>query len=69
MAGDWPDEAHGIPIPLDNSGNPRLFVLADRAVGGVKLYRRMTEDEVTNWVESKTGQTKVRPAEIDGEVP
>lgn len=66
---DWPSKAHGIPIPLDRDGNPRLFTTVDSPVRGVAVRRRMTEDEVEHWMESKTGETKVRPLKIEGNVP
>lgn len=66
---DWPSEAHGVAIPLDGQGQPRLFTTVDSSVQGIALRRRMTSDEVQNWVESKTGTTKVRPLEIEGTVP
>lgn len=66
---EWPAEAHGIRIPLDSDGSPRLFTTVDSPVQGVGFRRRMTASEVEHWIESKTGDTKVRPLAIDGVVP
>lgn len=65
-----PARAHGVPIRLDASGKPRLFTKGNRKLpGGVEVLRRMTEDEVDTWLKSKTGNTKIKPAPIEGRVP
>jgi hypothetical protein len=69
---EFPVEAHGITIPLDDEGNPRLFTAVDTLPDqpkGTTLYRRMTSDEVDNWVRSKSGGTRIRPAGLAGRVP
>lgn len=67
---DWPQEAHGIKVRRDKNGDPRLFTsVEDVRQPGVKRYRRMTQKEVENWIDSKTGETKVQPVDFDGIVP
>lgn len=69
----WPAEAHGVKIPRDAHGDPKLFTTVTSGViklhDGVNMYRRMTKDEVQHWIDSKTGDTKVRPVQIDGKIP
>lgn len=47
---------------------PRLFTTRSES-NGVRTFRRMTEEEVQRWEDSKTGNTKVQPVAIDGKVP
>jgi hypothetical protein len=49
---------------------PIVFTLeTENTRQGMKLYRRMTPDEIDAYEKSKTGRTKVRPVAIEGPVP